>query len=330
MHEQDGCSSRASRHSVKSLEDIGRHHRVQRIVILGHTGFIGSHLLVHLRRELPATEIIGRSAASVDLTRQEDVRFLADCFDEHTAVIMLAATKRQFGDNLDTYARNMQMVFNLCTLLRERPIARLIYFSSAAVYGEDVHNMAITEDTKVWPTSYYGAAKFASECLLRQAFNHSRGGSVLVLRPPLIYGSGDRGETYGPSGFVRAVIRGGKVTLWGDGGEIREFIFVEDVVNVVGRFIYNEVAGIVNLVSGQRYTFREALEIALALAPNTVEVGTRTRTKARVDNAFYNDRLLQVLPDITFTDLKRGMQRVFELDSIALKSVVSNQGSGSI
>jgi UDP-glucose 4-epimerase len=303
---------------VKGIAKGGRQHRMPRILILGHTGFIGSHLTAHLKRELPEIEVIGRAPTSLDLTQENEARSLAKLFDSYTAVVMLAATKRQFGDNLDTYSRNVQMVINLCRLLQERPVARILYFSSAAVYGEDVHNTAITEETCVRPTSYYGAAKYAAECLLRKVFSTQPESSLLVLRPPLIYGPGDHGETYGPSGFVRAVIRGAKITLWGDGTEMREFIFVEDLVRIVTQLIFHEASGVVNVASGAKYTFRGALDIALALAPRQVEVASRPRTKRSVDNAFCNERLLELLPQFAFTALESGMRQTYEIDRLAV------------
>ena len=308
--------------SVKNRTESSRAHHIRRILILGHTGFIGGHLSEHLRRELPHVEIIGRSPASLDLTREEDVRSIADFFDANTAVVMLAAAKRQFGDNLDVYSRNMQMVINLCRLLQGRPVARLLYFSSAAVYGEDVHNTTITEATCVCPTSYYGAAKFAAECLLRKVFAAQPQSSLLVLRPPLIYGPGDRGETYGPSGFVRAAIRGAKITLWGDGAELREFIFIEDLVRIVGQLIYHDTSGVVNVASGVSHTFREALDMVLSLALHQqIEVDSRPRTKASVDNAFCNARLIELLPQFLFTDLGSGIRRTYEKDLLAVTDV---------
>lgn len=300
-----------------NLLSASRQQRVRRILILGHTGFIGGHLSAYLKRELPQVEVLGRAPASLDLTQEDQARSLAELFDAETAVIMLAATKRQFGDSLDTYSRNVQMVINLCRLLQERPVARLLYFSSAAVFGEDVHNTAISEQTCVCPTSYYGAAKFAAECLLRRSFSGRPHGSLLALRPPLIYGPGDQGETYGPSGFVRAVIRGAKITLWGDGTELREFIFIDDLVRIVGQLVYHDAGGVVNVASGLSHSFRAVLNVAIALAPHRVEVESRPRTKQSVDNVFRNERLVELLPQFAFTSLEQGMRRTFELEKEA-------------
>lgn len=284
-----------------------------RIVVLGHTGFIGGHLMQHLELAFPDVSVVGRAPTSLDLTIADDARSLSDVLDDSTAVVMLAAAKRQFGDTIESFVRNTQMVINLGRLLEERPVRRLIYFSSAAVYGEDVHNTAITEETGVWPTSYYGAAKFSNECVLRKVFARP-GRSLLCVRPPLIYGAGDEGETYGPSGFVRAAIRQSKVTLWGDGKELREFIYVGDLVRIVEALLSSDATGVVNIASGKSHSFREALDIASSLAASPIASDSRPRSKSAVDNAFRNDRLLQLVPGLNFTPLDEGMRAAFEAD----------------
>ncbi len=140
------------------------------------------------------------------------------------------------------------------------------------------------------------------------------------------FGPGDRGETYGPSGFVRAAIRGAKITLWGDGTELREFIFIEDLVRIVGELIHHDASDVVNIASGARHTFREALDIALALAPHRLEVGSHPRTKSSVDNAFCNQRLLELLPQFAFTGLESGMRSAYAIDRAVMDASAAGEG----
>ena len=294
---------------------MSRPRTFRRVVILGHTGFVGTHLERLFRLRSPECELIGRSAPGCDLTQEEHVRSLAPIVDLDTAVLMCAAIKRQFGDSLETFSRNLKMVTNLCALLRERPAGRLVFFSSAAVYGENIHHTNITEATPVSPTSYYGAAKFAAECLLQKAFPTSERSSLLVVRPALIYGPGDNGETYGPSGFVRAALSGRPITLWGDGAERREFVFVDDAVSLVHRLTFQDASGVVNLVSGRSQTFKEAVETVARVMGEELVLTSRPRTNAKVDHGFSNAALRQLVPDVAFTDLEEGIRRTLESES---------------
>jgi UDP-glucose 4-epimerase len=195
-----------------------------------------------------------------------------------------------------------------------RPTKRVVFFSSAAVYGEDVHHPSITETTPVQPTSYYGLAKFTTERLLWKAVGRCAHQPLLILRPPLIYGPADPAGTYGPSGFVRAALRRDPVTLWGDGTEQREFLFIDDAVELVGRLMEQAFSGVVNLAAGCSVTFKEALEAVERLNGWPLQVTSRPRTKARVDNRFDNRVLRALVPGFTFTPLDEGIRRAWEAE----------------
>jgi UDP-glucose 4-epimerase len=297
---------------------------IKRVLILGHSGFIGSHLVRHLREHLSDVEIVGEALPDIDLIRREDAEKLAPLFDAGTVVIMCAAIKRQMGDNLDTFSANVAMAANLCRLLEKRPVARFVFFSSAAVYGEEITSLKITEETAAQPTSFYGAAKFACECLFRKVIQPPA--SLVILRPALVYGPGDQGS-YGPSGFVKAAVRGEPITLWGDGTELREFVFVEDVAQLVRRLVFHEFRGVLNIVTGKSHTFKEALDGVSQLVPLKYEVVSRPRTKPKADHAFDTARLKQFFPDFPFTGLEEGIERTVEFEKGSVSAKISGTPS---
>ena len=288
-----------------TVKSPGLSQHIRRVVILGHTGFIGSHLVRSFQGQCPGIDVVGHSLPSMDLVEETEVANLSDLFDRQTAVIMCAAIKRQLGDNQEAFAQNVKIVANLCRLLQDYPVRRFIYFSSAAVYGEDVHNTNISEETPVHPTSYYGIAKYTSECLLRKAVGEQRQGALLILRPPTVYGPGDP-SSYSPSGFLRAAIRQEKVTLWGDGSERREFIFVGDIVELVRRLTFHEYSGVLNVASGQSYTFSDTIDVVSQLVPPRLKIDSRPRTKKKADQGFSNGVLKRLFPDFSFTRLEEG------------------------
>ncbi len=135
-----------------------------RVIILGHSGFIGSHLERLLSRA-GIREVIGRSLPNIDLGNSSSAARLAPYLTQDSALVLLAGVKRQFGDTLEAFWQNMAIVENICRLLEDQPIRRLIFLSSAAVYGEETENTCISEQTPINPTSYYGIAKYSSELL---------------------------------------------------------------------------------------------------------------------------------------------------------------------
>lgn len=247
-------------------------------------------------------EVVGLSPGRFDLTRSaEDLKpFL----NPETAVVMCSAIKRQAGDNLENYEKNVAMAANVSRQLEESPAGRFVYFSSAAVYGEDVENTAITEDTPVEPTSYYGMAKYASERLLLKAAGART--PLLLLRPATIYGPEEPGRPYGPTGFLRAALAGEKVTLWGDGDEKREFVFIDDACEAVAGLLDHPFCGPLNLVTGRSVSFREVLAAVARIAPAPM-TDSRPRSKRKVDHGFDNTLLRAALPSLKFTPLNDAM-----------------------
>ncbi|MBI3617301.1 MAG: NAD(P)-dependent oxidoreductase [Candidatus Omnitrophica bacterium] len=211
--------------------------------------------------------------------------------------------------------QNLNMTRNVCRVLEKYPVKRFIFFSSSAVYGEDIHNTRITEETPACPTSYYGLVKYTAERLYAKTIGSQKESSLAVLRPPLIYGPGDWGKTYGPSGFVRAALNNEPITLWGDGTELREFIFVEDIVRVVCGFLDSDFKGVVNVASGKSRTFQDVLKIVSDLAGEALDVKSLARTKDKVDNAFDNTHFTRLMPGLRFTPLEEGMRETFNMEA---------------
>jgi UDP-glucose 4-epimerase len=299
---------------------------IKRIVILGHSGFIGSNLEHYFQEKYPNIELVGRALPSIDFTKEEELIALKDFFDTNTAVVMLAAIKPNIGNDLETFVRNVQMVVNLCKLLQKNPVARLVYFSSAAVYGEDVHNIHITEETPINSRSYYGISKYACERLLWKTFNEQnneqknqqkneqKNSSLLILRPPVIYGPGEKEVIYNPAGFVKKALNHEKITLWGDGSEKREFIFIDDIIRIVDYFIFHDYSGILNVASGKSYTFNEIIDTLSKLGIKA-QLDSRERTKEKADNEFDNKLLVKLMPGFKFISLNEGIKKVLEYES---------------
>ena len=134
--------------------------------------------------------------------------------------------------------------------------------------------------------------------------------SLICLRPPLIYGLGDRGKTYGPSGFSAAALADQPITLWGDGTELREFIFIEDLCKIIGRLLASDFSGELNVVSGSRYCFADIISILKRKFPE-LEVNSRPRSREKANNAFNPSRIKSLLPpDFKFTSLEEGISKL--------------------
>ncbi len=286
----------------------------EKIIILGNSGFIGTHLEAALRKSNPRVDIRGFSSSELNLLSQHEALRLQPLVDERTAIIMCSMLKKEAGDSLEIYSKNVEMVVNLCHAVENKSISRLVYLSSTAVYGEEVNNLNITEKTLLQPTSYYGMAKCACENLFRKVVGSQQKDALLILRPPLVYGPNDRSNAYGPAGFTKKAVANENIVLWGDGTELREFLFIDDLVNIMVRSLASEFSGIVNVVASARHTFKDILNILSQKLERTLLIESRARSKTKVDNCFDNSLLRELLPDVRFTPLEHGIQRIIDCE----------------
>ena len=154
--------------------------------------------------------------------------------------------KRQDGDANSVFASNNQITKNIINGLKDFQ-KQVIYISSCAVYGEKNEQIRINETQQLKPTSNYGTHKVLSEDAYSAAFTTNR--NLLILRPALVYSEFEK-TGYGPGGFISQAIESKEIQLWGKGDEMREFIHVEDIANVIVVLTRKNSTGIVNVVAG--------------------------------------------------------------------------------
>lgn len=278
-----------------------------KILIFGHSGFIGAHILEYFHQIEPNLQIRTVSSSEIDLSRIENLVRVQELLTPETVVIFCSGIKRQYGDNLEIFRKNLAITDTICSALENRSVKKFIFLSSAAVYGEDIHNRQIQEVTPVSLKTYYAIAKYTSECMLRKAIERGIDSNLAVLRPPLVYGKGDVSNGYGPAGFIQAVNNREDITIWGDGSELREFVFVKDLARIVFHIASSEFSGVLNPVSGNSRSYRDLVDIIQTLTKRKLGVVIKDRTRDKVDHVFDNHKLKDAFPDFSFTTLEEGL-----------------------
>ena len=280
-------------------------------IVIGSSGFIGSKVYASLKFDTN-NNVVGISSKQVDLSNTDDFKKLNSIVNIDSTIIMCAGVKKQLGDNIGIFEKNLIIINNFIrVILHVRP-KKIIFFSSASVYGEDVlHINKIDENTLMDNRSYYGIGKHMSELLLSKACQEVKT-ELVILRPPLIYGDGDLSFGYGPTGFLRKALDRDEITMWGDGTELREFIYINDVVDIIKKLINSEFNGVLNLVSGVSYNYLDILQILRDTLNLDLKVSSRIRSKEKVDQLFSNERVKNVTHDFCFTSLEFGIKLMYE------------------
>jgi UDP-glucose 4-epimerase len=211
-------------------------------------------------------------------------------------------------------APNLALTLQLLQLLQAYPSMHLIFFSSGgAVYGNPAQ-LPVPEDALLAPLSYHGAAKVAQEMLCQVERAHGR--RVSILRPSNAYGPG-QGLRAG-FGLVRTLLEharsGSEMEIWGEGTHLRDYIYIDDVVEVTCRLIDDPGrSGTYNLGSGVGHSILEVCSLVETVCGRKIRTVLRPARGADVREVVLDCRRLREAigrPTVT-TDLVTGIRKTW-------------------
>lgn len=276
------------------------------VLLLGGAGFIGRALAKRLEPENGTVHILGRH----DDEQME--KLLPRC----GTVIHLASatTPGASASHPDLEMGNLALTLHLLELMQSQPDTHLIFFSSGGtVYGDPAH-LPVAEDAPSAPLSNHGAGKVAQEAFC-QAFR-SRGHAVTILRPSNAYGPGQALKS--GFGLVRTMLEcvrtGSPLEIWGDGENIRDFIYIDDVVDATLRFIaLPHDSGTYNLGSGVGYSINQVRGVVEQITGIEFKASFRPTRNVDVRSVVLDiQRISQELNWRPKIDLDEGVRRTWE------------------
>lgn len=244
----------------------------RQILLLGGNGFIGQALCRRLA-DLPVQVVVvshtpPRFTATNIRWRQaslDDAALLHELLPASEVVVHLAS---RTTPGMSAYApvreatENLYPSLRLIETLQQYPQTHLIYLSSGgALYGPTVQ-MPVPETQCPHPQSFYGAGKVAVEAFLDAL--HVQGHPITILRPSNIYGPE---QPLRPGfGLIRTVleqIRHNKpITVWGDGSTVRDYLYIDDLVDALMTVIEKKLCGLFNLGYGRGHSINEIVALA--------------------------------------------------------------------
>jgi UDP-glucose 4-epimerase len=254
------------------------------ILVTGAAGFIGSHTTDQLLRA-------GHAVTGVDNLRTGcrsnlDAAFASPHFRLHEldvtdggalitlvgaarvdAIIHLAAlvsVQESMKDPGLNFALNVHATQNIAEAARLGGVPRVVFASSAAIYG-NAAALPIRETAEKKPISPYGAAKLASEALL---LGHAAAFGFAVRCQRYFNVFGPRQDPASPysgviSVFERRYREGKPVTIYGDGSQTRDFISVHDVAraNVLAATSADVASGAANICTGRATSLLQVVDV---------------------------------------------------------------------
>ncbi|SDL61141.1 dTDP-glucose 4,6-dehydratase/UDP-glucose 4-epimerase [Catalinimonas alkaloidigena] len=246
-----------------------------KIVIIGSKGFIGSHCLAYFRSQADieawgcdvVTDYVDSNYFLIDATNADYREVFRDQgFEVCINCSGAASVPQSLEHPLRDYTLNTNNVFRMLEAIRQfSPHCRFINLSSAAVYGNPLW-LPITEDVPVRPLSPYGWHKQYSEQIC-QEFHDSFSLRTCCLRIFSAYGPGLRKQFFWD--LHTKAQRNQKVELWGTGQQTRDFIYIDDLIQVIALVIkQGEFAGtIYNVANGEEVSIGEAASVFMEHYP---------------------------------------------------------------
>ncbi|MEQ9617639.1 MAG: NAD-dependent epimerase/dehydratase family protein [Deltaproteobacteria bacterium] len=305
-----------------------------KVLVTGVSGFIGSHLAERLLEEgnsvlgvdsfldyyprqikeynirnllgKPGFEFIEADILGLDLGKiTEGIEAVF-----HQAAI--AGVRSSWGGRFDEYVKNnilgTQMLLEAC---KNRELKKFIYASSSSVYG-DAEELPVSETSPTNPISPYGVSKLGGEHLV-SLYHKAYGIPAVSLRYFTVYGPRQRPDMAFHK-FIRAVILGEEIEIYGTGEQTRDFTYIDDAVQANLRAFENGIDGeIYNIGGGSRIKLIECVRIIEELSGKKARLkftesqrGDAKHTYADVSKAETDFRFSPAVP------IREGLRKHYE------------------
>ncbi|MBF0584509.1 MAG: NAD-dependent epimerase/dehydratase family protein [Magnetococcales bacterium] len=271
--------------------------RPGRVSILGSRGFVAAAIAQALSADKIAVESIGSD--SIDLTTPEAGKQLAARLQPEDALVFVSA--RAPCKTPQLFMENLAMARAVAEAIAQTPPAHLVYISSDAVYRDDLE--LVREGDCAQPGSLHGAMHIARESLLQAVYK----GPLAILRPSLLYGATDPHNGYGPNRCMRLAAAGQPISLFGEGEERRDHVWIQDVAAIVRLVLIHRSAGLLNIATGHSHSFRAVAEQVVSLFANPVAIQGTPRQNPITHRHYDVTACFKAFPEFHYTTLQDGL-----------------------
>ncbi len=263
---------------------------MQRVLVTGGAGFIGSHLVEELaRRDYHVTALDDLSTGKPDNIERfssnknidfvkgsvTDLPLLLRLFQNTRYVFHHAAipsVPRSIDLPLDSHEANITGTLNVLLAARDNKVDKVIFASSSSVYG-DSETLPQKEDMTPNPLSPYAVTKLTGEYYCR-VFHQVYGLPTVCLRYFNIYGPRqvpDSPYSAVIPRFIKMSLDGTSPVIYGDGEQTRDFTFVKDAVEANILAAESDAYGVYNISRGEGIALNRLAELVTGLIGNKIK-----------------------------------------------------------
>jgi UDP-glucose 4-epimerase len=263
---------------------------MSKIIIFGSYGFVGQSLVQLL--EDKGEEYLAHSSKNLDLTESSSIQKIADTTNDGDTIVMLSALTPERGEAGEITIQNITMIQTLLKGIEDKNIKQFIYVSSDAVYPmtDDI----IDENTPPQPHDLYGCMHVMREQFLKSSIAPKK---LTILRPCSIYGKKDTHNGYSINRFLRSALENGEISLFGNGEEYRDHIYIDDFTNIIYASHKKHAFGVFNVASGTSWRFIEIAEYIQSILDKKIIIKNMPRGMDITHRHMNTVKLCSIFPE---------------------------------
>ncbi|HEY5743233.1 MAG TPA: NAD-dependent epimerase/dehydratase family protein [Terrimicrobiaceae bacterium] len=245
-----------------------------RIALSGARGRLAPFIATHLHSA--DHEVVAFSRSAGDGFRCTSLLTAARTLENFDAVVHLGwstvplTSQERPGIETTSDLPLLQQILHACASIQRPP--QLVFFSSAAVYGNI--SFAATEKTPCRPVGNYARAKLSAEEVIHSACERHQHLRCCILRISNVFGSAI--DPTKPQGIIprvcRAIHEESPISIWGDGNNTKDYLFLDDFLEAVQIVIECGLTGTFNVASEQALSVREIVSIVESYAGKKLSV----------------------------------------------------------
>lgn len=290
-----------------------------KILIIGSKGFIGSHCVDHFKSqgfEVYEADVNNSTTENFYKIASQNSDFSVPFKENQFDICINASGSAHVGFSFENpsvdFELNVVNVQKILVAIRDYTSnCKFINFSSAAVYGNP-ERLPITEESVCKPVSPYGFHKLQSELLLTE-YHKFFGLNTCSLRIFSAYGPRLKKQLFWD--LYQKVIRNDVISLFGTGKETRDFIYIDDLLQILDLVIRNSPfkGSVYNVASNQEITIDTASQIFLnTFSPEKIVVFNREEKVGDPTNWLANIEKLEEYGFKPQFDLHLGLKKYAE------------------
>lgn len=294
----------------------------KKILVTGGNGFIGQHLVTRLMSLNSKVDVFDISLGQ-DIVNAEQLKsFIKKKYDiiYHLAGFSGSAESNQ--EKLKCFNINLLSSINLFELiLKYSPKTKIILSSSRLEYGPPMY-LPVDESHPTEPTSMYGLTKLNST-QMAMIYHDQFDLDVTVFRTSNVYGPNTNKKFAGYNvinHFINLAKKGKTLTIYGDGKQKRDYVYIDDFIDVLILTINKKASGkIYNVGLGKGIAFKEMAELIVKeVGKGSVKLVKWPKRYEQVETGSYISDISKIKNDLGFNpkiSFEEGISRTLEISN---------------